>query len=396
MSTLQPSTSPRSTRQARSFSAPARVNLIGEHTDYTGGLVLPMAVSFATEATLTPADDGYRLKSEHFAGERVMTQEDAANAIGDWSDYPVGVLRQLQALGHRPAPFQILFRGDVPLGSGLSSSASIEVATAYALLDHLDVSMTPEDIAKLCQRAENQYVGSPCGIMDQTVSVLAQAGHALLLNTRDLTYELLPMQGGAMAAVSVVVCNSAVKHSVAAGEYGQRRKELEQGQAVLLAAHPQLRDLGDTSVEQLEGVRDKMSAESYKRCRHIVTENSRVREMREALLAGDPVRAGQLMISAHASERDDFECSCEEVDFLVDTAVKLPGCFGARLTGGGFGGCTVNLVAHEQIEVFQSALLKAYEDRFGIKGDVYVCEPVDGAARRNVLRSNDTKGELPT
>ena len=376
----------------QTFTAPARVNLIGEHTDYTGGLVMPMAIPFTTVARIATAVDGsYHFASGMFAEERRMGPTDRSAKVGDWSDYPVGVLRQLQALGVEPPPFSLSLSGDVPLGAGLSSSASVEVATAMALLSHAGASLAPEEIATLCRRAENEYVGSPCGIMDQFVVTAATAGHALLLNTRDLTYELLPMNTGGLADCKVVVANSEVKHSIAGGDYGLRRRELESGQAVLLNRFPGLRDLGDATLEQLAVSKADMSPESYRRCRHIISENSRVREAREALLSGDARRLGKLMTAAHASERDDFECSVEEVDFLVETAVALPGCYGARLTGGGFGGCTVNLVKAHDTDTFINALQDAYLKRFGIHGESYICEAVDGAVARAASRHNHTE-----
>lgn len=372
-----------SSEQSFTAVAPARVNLIGEHTDYTGGLVLPMAIPFYTHATITAATDGrYRFRSERFRGEHVESPETRATRAGNWSDYPVGVLREMQLKDLQPTPFALDLRGDVPLGSGLSSSASVEVATAYALLAHLGARMEPEQVALLCQRAENNYVGSPCGIMDQTVIVLAQKGHALLLNTCTLESEAVPMNRGEIAETAVVVCNSMVKHSIAGGEYGDRRRQLEAGQAAIVAAHPQLRDLGDASEADLEDVKASLSRESFKRCRHVITENARVRQMREALAAGDARRAGELMLVAHASERDDFECSVPEVDFLVETAAGLEGCYGARLTGGGFGGCTVNLVRKDAVAGFREKLRSAYLSRHRIEAEVFVCEPVDGALRR--------------
>ena len=367
----------------RTAVAPARVNLIGEHTDYTGGLVLPMAIPFYTEATIEPAVDGmYRFQSERFEGEHVETPVDRRGPAKDWSDYPVGVLREFQKKGFALAPFSLSLRGDVPLGSGLSSSASVEVATAYALLQFAGVAMPPEEVARLCQRAENLFVGSPSGIMDQTISVMGQEGHALLLNTRTLEYELVPMNRGAVAEAAVVVCNSMVMHSNIGGGYGKRREQVEEGQAAVIEAKPGLRDLGDATEADLEAVRDGISAEAFKRCRHIITENGRVREMQEALAAGDAARAGRLMVLAHASERDDFECSVEEVDFLVETAVELEGCYGARLTGGGFGGCTVNLVRKDAVAGFTERLRAAYLEKYGIEADVFVCTPIDGALRR--------------
>ncbi len=374
--------------RAQTFVAPARVNLIGEHTDYTGGLVLPMAIPFFTMATIEPANDGlYTFASDRFPTVRTLTPENREPAKHDWSDYPVGVLRELQALGYQPDPFSMRLRGDVPLGSGLSSSASVEVAAAFALLGFLSAQMAPEEIALLCQRAENVYVNSPCGIMDQTVVTVAEEGHAVLLDTRTLRQESVPMNRGALADAAVVVCNSTVKHSIGGGEYGQRRREVEEGQTAVLAAHPQLRTLGDATLADLERVRAKMSVEAFRRCRHIVTENARVRAMREALLAGDADGAGELMLAAHASERDDFACSVAEVDFLVETAAKLPGCYGARLTGGGFGGCTVNLVRKDEVEHFNAELQAAYAGKFGLQAPIFVCEPVDGALRRSERHS---------
>jgi galactokinase len=315
-----------------------------------------------------------------------MTPADRSSRAGEWSDYPVGVLRELQQRGLRVPPFALHLSGDVPLGAGLSSSASLEVVTAIALLSHAQSSLSAEVIAKLCQSAENNYVGSPCGIMDQFVVTAAVADHALLLNTRDLTFELLPMNKGQLTGCTIVVANSGVKHSIAGGDYGLRRREVEAGQAKLRERFSALRDLGDATLEQLVTCEHELSPESFRRCRHIITENQRVREAREAMLAGDPGRLGSVMTAAHASERDDFECSIEEIDFLVDTAVDLSGCYGARLTGGGFGGCTVNLVDTGDVDEFIAALTDAYRVRFSLELDTYVCAAVDGALARNATQ----------
>ncbi len=374
----------------KAFSAPGRVNLIGEHTDYTGGLVLPIAIPFYTEAEITAGESGYRFSSEGFGLERHMTEDDRSGRLGQWSDYPVGVLRELQALGIDPPPFALRLKSNVPLSAGLSSSASVEVATAVALLAHSRRSMSGKEIALLCQRAENRYVGSPCGIMDQFIVTAGEKGHALLIQTRDLEAEQLPMNAGALAGTRVVIVNSNVKHSVAEGEYGVRRKELERGQEILRARFPGVRDLGDATIEQLQACEAEIDPQAYKRCRHVVTENARVREAREAMLAGDPVKLGKALLAAHASYRDDFEASITEIDFLVETAVAQPGCYGARLTGGGFGGCTVNLVAAEHADAFSQAVVKAYRERYSIQAPVYVCEAVDGAMRRNGLNDSQT------
>jgi galactokinase len=372
----------------RQFVAPARVNLLGEHTDYTGGLVLPMAIPFSTTASISASEsDSYKFTSDLFPTVRAMGRSDRSPRIGDWSDYPVGVLRQLQQRGIEPPAFDFHLTGNVPFGAGVSSSASVEVATAYALLAFAGATLPLEEIATLCRAAENEYVGSPCGIMDQFAITAAKAGHALLLNTRTLKYEHLPMNQGELADTQIVVCNSMVKHSVASGEYGVRHRQVMEGQSALLKELPELHDLGDATLAQLEAHKANMSHESYLRCRHIISDNGRVLQAKEAMFAGDPEALGKLMLEGHASERDDFACSCDEVDFLVETAADLAGCFGARLTGGGFGGCTVNLVAREQSAAFSDALRSAYKGRFHIDADIYICDAVDGAALRNATEN---------
>lgn len=365
-----------------SYAAPGRVNLIGEHTDYTGGLVLPMAIPYETTADIQPRDAGYRFTSASFPEVRESSPDDQSPATDQWSDYPVGVLREILALGIVVPPFALHLHGNVPLSAGLSSSASIEVATAIAVLQHAGATLSEQDIALLCQRAENHYVGAPSGIMDQFVVTAARAGHALLLNTRNLHYDLLPMNTGDLAACSVVVANSMVKHSVATGDYGVRRRELETGQSAIRARFPQVQDLGGSSMEQLDAVRNEVAHEVYLRCKHVITENARVREAAEAMRAGDADRLGRAMVASHASQRDDFQDSVAEIDFLVDTARSLEGCHGARLTGGGFGGCTVNLVETAHAEAFSDTLRAKYRERYSIDPEVYVCTASDGALAR--------------
>jgi galactokinase len=215
--------------------------------------------------------------------------------------------------------------------------------------------------------------------MDQFVVTAAHAGHAMLLDTRSLTYDLLPLFPG----THIVVCNSMVKHSIATGEYGVRRREVEEGQSAIRKSFPHIQSLRDATIADLEACRDGMSPESFKRCRHILSDNARALAAREVMIAGDSARFGQLLLAAHASQRDDFAASCEEIDFLVDTAATLEGCFGARMTGGGFGGCTVNLVKDENAESFAEELKERYLARFNISAETFVCEAVDGALLRN-------------
>jgi galactokinase len=271
--------------------------------------------------------------------------------------------------------FSVTLMGDVPLGAGLSSSASVEVATAMALLSHAGVTLPLERIATLCRRAENEYVGAKSGIMDQFVVTGGVAHRVMLLDCRSLGYELLPLP----EQERVVICNSMVKHDVAAGEYGDRRDEVEAGQAVLRSLRPGIELLRDATVEDLEACREKMSPESFARCRHIITENGRVMEARVALLDADMERFGALMVEAHASMRDDFAASCPEVDMLVEIAMRQPGCFGARITGGGFGGCTVNVVSVERASEFVEGVRREYREATGIEAQCFVCEPSDGA-----------------
>jgi galactokinase len=358
------------------FAAPARVNLIGEHTDYTGGFVLPMAIEFRTVAVVSPRGDGQAVFYSDNYGEQA--EYEIASLVraprGHWSDYPAGVLWSLLQEGGAVGGFSMSLKGDVPLGAGLSSSASVSVATAMALLEHAGVELPLEKLATMCRRAENEYVGAKSGIMDQFIVAGGVAHRAMLLDCRSLGFELLPLPD----AVRVVICNSMVKHAVATGEYGDRRDEVESGQAALRACRG-TKLLRDATMTDLDACRERMSAASYARCKHIITENARVMDAREALLAGDMVRFGELMVEAHASMRDDFAASCAEVDTLVEIATRQPGCFGARITGGGFGGCTVNVVKSDAAEAFVDAVRREYEAATGIKADCFVCTPSDGA-----------------
>jgi len=362
----------------RASTAPGRVNLIGEHTDYTGGFVLPMAIDFQTTAVISPRQDRKAVfYSNNFEEEAAAFEIGSLHVApqGHWSDYPAGVLWSLAQAGVSMSGFAMSIGGDVPLGAGLSSSASVEVATAMALLGHAGVILSLEEVATLCRRAENEYVGAKSGIMDQFIVTGGVAGRAMLLDCRSLAYTMLPLP----ASVKVVVCNSMVKHAHADGEYGNRRDEVEAGQAVVVRERPGIAMLRDATVEDLEACRKDMTPESFLRCRHIVTENVRVEEARGALLAGDMKRFGDLMEQAHASFRDDFGASCAEIDTLVKIASRQPGCFGARITGGGFGGCTVNMVRAEDVSRFVETLRREYAEATGISADCFVCEASDGA-----------------
>jgi galactokinase len=359
------------------FMAPGRVNLIGEHTDYADGFVMPAAIEFATLAAISPTgDQNTTVFSKNF-GEPIYRTLGSIGTHGShhWSDYPYGVLSVLQQEGIAVPGFHLTLDGDVPLGAGLSSSASIEVASMLAMLYLAEVSLPLPQVALLCQRAENNYVGAPCGIMDQFVSCCGAEDHALLLDCRSLDYRLAPIP----KHLSLVICNTMVKHSHAGGEYGSRRAEVEEGTAILQRHRPEIRLLRDATVEDLKCWGHEMAPDVLKRCRHIITENIRTVAAADALEANDLATLGRLMAEAHASYRDDFEASCPEADTMVDLANRLEGCVGARLTGGGFGGCTVNLVESAHAQQFAAKIAAGYEQRTGIHPEIYQSHASAGA-----------------
>jgi galactokinase len=366
----------------RAFQAPGRVNLIGEHTDYTGGLVMPAAIDFNTVAVVSPATDSASvIRSVDFEKEfRFDASAVPEKPKHDWTDYPAGVLWSLRQSGVVAPQFTMTLKGDVPLGAGLSSSASIEVAVAFAALGLAGKSMPLTDVALACKKAENGFVGAQSGIMDQYIACCGVKDHALVIDTRDLSSRAVPLP----ADVRLVICNSMVKHSHASGEYNERRAEVDEGSRALRAANPAVRtekwELRDATLADLEQARASISENAFRRCRHIITENARVEEAARVLAAGDMRRMGQLMAEAHASYRDDFAASCPEADLLVELAAAQPGVIGARLTGGGFGGCTVNLVEAAHAEAFREGIHAAYLERAGIDADIYLCQAAGGAS----------------
>ena len=359
------------------FAAPGRVNLIGEHTDYAEGFVMPAAIDFATLAGISPRSDGkIVVYSKNYGEEREFAAASLpVSASKHWSDYPLGVVSILAGEGHRIPGFSLSLWGDVPLGSGLSSSAAVEVATALAVLSIIGASYPGPVMARLCQRAENEFVGASCGIMDQFISANGKENHALLLDCRDLSFKLAPIP----THVALVIANTMVKHSVAGGDYTTRRAEVEAACAVIARHRPQVRFLRDATVGDLEKWGHEMTPNSLKRARHVVTENLRTQAAAEALAANDLVELGRLMAEAHRSYSQDFEGSCVEADAMEELARQLPGIIGARLTGGGFGGCTINLVEQSQAAAFAKALASSYAERTGIEPQIHICHASRGA-----------------
>jgi galactokinase len=358
------------------FVAPGRVNLIGEHTDYAEGFVMPAAIDFATLAGISPRSDGkIVIYSENYSTEREFDAAALPSPSKHWSDYPMGVVSILAGEGHKIPGFSLSLWGDVPLGSGLSSSAAVEVATALAVLSLLDASYPGPVLARLCQRAENEFVGSSCGIMDQFISANGARNHALLLDCRDLSFRLAPIP----ASVALVIANTMVKHAVTGGEYTSRRAQVEEAAAVIARHRPEVKFLRDATLEDLANYGAEMSPEALKRARHVISENLRTVAAADALISHDLKELGRLMAEAHRSYSQDFEASCEECDAMVELAQGLPGLIGARLTGGGFGGCTVNLVEAAHAQAFAETLGQRYASRIGIVPQIHICHASGGA-----------------
>ena len=359
------------------YRAPGRVNLIGEHTDYNEGFVMPAALDLYTYVAASPRSDR-RLKvySENL-GEKCDFDLDSIQPgkSGHWSDYVRGVAGVLESSGYQLRGADLAITSEVPLGSGLSSSAALEVSTAWALLSNSQINVDRNAIPQLCQQAEHLYPETKCGIMDQFISCHGRAGHALMLDCRSLDFQLLPVP----SQVRLMVCNTMVKHEHASGGYNTRRRECEEGLQALKQVLPAIRALRDVTINELEQHRERLTPVVYKRVRHVVTENDRVQEAATALSEGGLAHFGRLMADSHRSLRDDYEVSTPELDLMVELANGQNGVHGARMTGGGFGGCTINLVDSGHAEEIQQRLAQNYEARTGLRPTILICEASDGA-----------------
>ena len=359
---------------------PGRVNLIGEHTDYNDGFVLPVAIKRDVRLALRPRDDGivrvYSLEYDgwgEFDVNRIAYQPETL-----WINYMQGVADVLQKRGITLRGFDAVLSGNVPRASGLSSSAALEVATAKALLaaaDALD-AVDGTALAQAAQKAENEFVGVNCGIMDQFISVLGADDHALLIDCRSLEYKLVPFPTNA----SLVIGNTKASRSLASSAYNERRAQCEAGVATLQQVLPGITALRDVTSAQLEAQRDLLDPVVYRRCRHVVSENERVLQTVDALARGDIARVGALMDASHASLRDDYEVSSPALDAMVAAMHSAPGCYGARLTGAGFGGCAVALVKPGSEQAVADAVYQQYPKATNIWPEVYT-SPASAGAR---------------
>jgi galactokinase len=357
--------------------APGRVNLIGEHTDYNDGFVLPAAIDrYIAFAGRQRRDRKVRAHSIDFQDSVEFPLDDIQKDVAHpWSNYLRGVSKFLQDDGYQLAGADVVFGGDVPREAGLSSSAAVEVAATVFWQRLLGLELDPVYVIKLSRKAENEFVGMPCGIMDQFISALGRQDHALFLDCRDLTYHHVPLRGD----VKVVVCNSGVKRALAQSEYEVRLKQCRQAVAQMATTGLAVKSLRDVEPADLESARSALDELLLRRARHVVTENQRVLEAVKALAAGDLERLGALMNASHESLREDYQVSCKELDVLVELARKQPGTLGARMTGAGFGGCTVNLVRADAAEAFAEAVRWGYQDALGLRAEIYVCRASAGA-----------------
>ncbi|HET7815854.1 MAG TPA: galactokinase [Candidatus Baltobacteraceae bacterium] len=354
--------------------APGRVNLIGEHTDYNGGFVLPCAIAASTTVRTEPSADRTLRIATPFGEAAFDLDALPQTRSGDWKDYARGVLIELGNTGIRVNGGSVCVESTVPAGAGLSSSASFEIALALALVHGADLYLAPPALAQLAQRAENEHTGTNSGIMDQAAVLFSQAGNALLLDTRTLEWSLIPVP----EEIAIVVADTMQRRSLNEGAYNTRRAECEQAVAVLAKAMPGVTALRDVRPDQLGEIERLLPHELYRRARHVVTENDRVERAAKALRDDDAAAFGALMNASHESLREDYEVSSGALDMMAELAREC-GAFGSRMTGGGFGGCTVSAVARDRGDEFCRSLARAYHERTGISPNIYDGTPASGA-----------------
>jgi galactokinase len=361
----------------RVFSAPGRVNIIGEHTDYNDGFVLPMAIDRRTFVAIAPREDRTVRVASVVVNDATefKIDETADLSTHKWAQYVAGVAWTLQTRGIALRGADLLIDSNVPIGGGLSSSAALEVATGKALTTIANAKIDAKELARAAQKAEHDFVGAKVGIMDQLAATFGRKGHALLIDCRSLEMKQISL---ANLNAAIVVCNTNVKHELASSAYNQRRAECEQGVELLRTRLTKIRALRDVSVASFEEYADELPQPIRRRCRHVVTENDRTLRAAAALERGDREQLGELMRASHESLRDDYEVSCRELDTMVEIASRQDGVFGARMTGGGFGGCTINVVRGDNVHSFTQSVAKEYRDAMQIDPDVYIVCADDG------------------
>jgi galactokinase len=361
----------------RIFFAPGRVNLIGEHTDYNGGYVLPCSIQYGTLLAIGfRSDNKVKLHSLNFPfSAEININKPLLKNGNDWVNYPLGVMKEFQEKEISLKGVNLLFSGDIPNGAGLSSSASVEMVTAFALNKLLDCNFDTIDMIKMSQLAENNFVGMNCGIMDQFAVGAGKKDRAVFLNCDTLDYDLVPL---ILKDYSLIITNTNKRRELADSKYNQRRTECETAVANLSTVEP-IRNLSELTTEKFESIKRKITdSVVQKRANHVIYENQRTMNAVKALKENDLIEFGKLMFQSHYSLKDDFEVSCDELDVLVDEASKVKGVLGSRMTGGGFGGCTVSLVKNDSIQKFKERVGENYYKKTGLKADFYVAEAGEG------------------
>ncbi len=357
--------------------SPGRINLIGEHTDYNGGYVLPAAIDKAVYFAIAPTAD----RACHFVaadlGEEVTVSLDhiEKQSTATWANYLLGVIEQMQKAGKQVGGFRMVFGGDLPRGGGMSSSAAIENGIGFALNELFNLGFSRMELVRMSLRAENQFVGMNCGIMDMFASMMGKKNAVIRLDCRSQEYVYYPFHA---EGFSLVLCDTNVKHQLVDSEYNTRRKECEEGVAVLSGFDAGITSLRDVTVGFLEQYKSHLRPVVFRRCKYVVEETARVERACEALQAGDYTTFGRLMFETHKGLNEDYEVSCPELNFLVEEAHKNPAVLGSRMMGGGFGGCTINLIKTDEMDTFLAEAGAAYHQKFGVVMDIYKVAPEDG------------------
>jgi len=361
------------------FSAPGRVNLIGEHTDYNEGFVLPIAIGkkiimlgqLRNNRLIQVFDLGYKAEVKFSLDNLFPSKKDT------WVNYLMGVMDEIQKAGYPLQGANIIFNSNIPKGAGLSSSAALEVVTALTMAKLNLLKIEPVEMAHLCRRAENNFVGVACGIMDQYVSCLGKKNYALFIDCRSDDYELIPLKDH---NYQIVICNSKIQRGLVNSEYNKRKEECKiAAEFFKHKLNREIRTLRDITIDEYKKYQEQLPEVTARRARHVISENYRVQAGVKALREENFSAFGQLMIESHQSLKDDYEVSCTELDLLVDLALKQEGVLGARMTGAGFGGCTINLIEKNYIDGFKKSIKNEYKKITGINPDIYVTPPAEGA-----------------
>jgi len=363
--------------------SPGRVNLIGEHTDYNMGFVLPTAIEKKIIFELRKNDSRNRCQvySKTYDTGFVIDLDAIEKSAVEWENYILGVLNEISKRTNKLGGFDCTIVSNLPTGSGLSSSAALECGLAYGLNELFDLGLSKWEIVKLSQTAEHTYVGTQCGIMDQFASVMSEEGYVLLLDCRSLEYRPIPIH---FDSYKLILLNTKVSHNLASSEYNTRKKECEEGVAEIKKDFPEIDSLRDVSVDMLNGVKNRISDIVFNRCSFIIAENERVHKMAKALTENNLELVGEILYEAHDGISTLYEVSCPESDFLVDFSKSNSNVLGARQTGGGFGGCTLNIVHEDAVDEFVSAASKAYKERFNIDLESFEVRPSKGTFSKSI------------